>query len=189
METATLAGGCFWCTEAVFKRLKGVESVEPGYAGGQTENPTYEEVSSGKTGHAETVQIKFDPKVISFEKLLEVFWKLHDPTTLNRQGNDVGTQYRSAIFYQNETQKQLAEKSKQDHQKDFTPTERSGQALLADPIVTEILPLTKFYPAEAYHDDYYEKNRDSNAYCRIVIDPKIQKLYKEFKTETKPNMD
>lgn len=175
METTTLAGGCFWCTEAVFKRLKGVGKVTPGYTGGTTQNPGYEDVCSGETGHAEAIQIEYDPQIINFEKLLEVFWKLHDPTTLNRQGNDVGTQYRSAIFYHNEAQRQQAEESKQNHQKEFS-----------DPIVTEIVPLTKFYSAEAYHDDYYDKNRDSNSYCRIVIDPKIQKLYKEFKAEVKP---
>jgi peptide-methionine (S)-S-oxide reductase len=173
-ETATLAGGCFWCTEAVFKRLKGVESVTPGYTGGQVENPSYEQVSSGTTGHAEAIQIEFDPKIISFDKLLEVFWKLHDPTTLNRQGADVGTQYRSAIFYHHKTQQDTAEKSKKSHTADFS-----------DPIVTEIVPFTKFYAAEGYHEDYYDKNR-SNPYCQIVIDPKITKLYKEFKENLKP---
>src|SRR5258708_28920411 len=134
METGTLGGGCFWCTEAVFQRLKGVESVTSGYSGGNIENPTYEQVYSGSTEHAETIQIAFDPKVISFEKLLDVFWQLHDPTTLNQQGADVGTQYRSAIFYHNPEQKNLAEKSKSEHAKDFDK-----------PIVTEIVPFTNFY--------------------------------------------
>lgn len=176
LETATLAGGCFWCTQALFKRLKGVKSVVSGYAGGKMGNPSYEEVSSGSTGHAEAIQIKFDPKVISFEKLLEVFFKLHDPTTLNRQGADVGEQYRSAIFYHNEKQQQIALESKK-------KVENSG--VYQDPIVTEIVPYLNFYQAEDYHQNYYENNKNSNSYCRLVIDPKIQKLYKEFKEEVK----
>lgn len=167
METATLAGGCFWCTEAIFKRLKGVLSVIPGYSGGNPPegglSPTYEQVSSGKTNHAESVQITFDPTIISFEKLLEVFFALHDPTTLNQQGADIGTQYRSAIFYHSEKQKQTAEKIKATIPK----------------AVTEITRFTAFYAAEAYHKDYYEKNSKAG-YCKIVIDPKITKLYKEF---------
>lgn len=163
METATLAGGCFWCTEAIFKRLKGVESVMPGYTGGTTENPTYKQVCSGTTGHAEAIQIKFDPKIISFEKLLEVFFKLHDPTTLNKQGPDTGTQYRSAIFYHDDNQKQIA-----------------AQAIRkVAGAVTRLEPFTKFYEAEDYHKDYYERN-SSQAYCQIVIDPKIEKLTREF---------
>lgn len=167
---ATFAGGCFWCTEAIFKRLKGVISVRPGYAGGQAENPTYEQVSSGKTGHAEAIQIKFDPTVISFYKLLDVFWATHDPTTLNRQGADIGTQYRSVIFYHNENQKLAAEKS-------LRELEKSGK--FSSPIVTKIEPFTNFYPAESYHQNYYETHKDA-PYCQIVIDPKIQKLLYQF---------
>lgn len=168
METATLAGGCFWCTEAIFKRLKGVLEVVAGYAGGQEENPNYEKVSSGTTDHAETIQIKFDPKVISFEVLLEIFFKLHDSTTLNRQGNDVGTQYRSVIFYHNEAQKK----------------EALDKIKKIPGAVTKLEPFSKFYPAEEEHRDFYEKNK-SPMYCRIVIDPKIQKLYRDFKQQVK----
>jgi peptide-methionine (S)-S-oxide reductase len=168
LEVATLAGGCFWCTEAVFKRLKGVEEVTPGYIGGDRPNPTYEAVCSGTTGHAEAVEIKFNPNIISFETLLEVFWQLHDPTTLNRQGNDVGTQYRSAIFYHNQQQKETAEASREKAAESYD-----------DPIVTEITEAGTFYPAETYHRDYYDSNR-SQGYCRLIIDPKIQKLYKKF---------
>jgi peptide-methionine (S)-S-oxide reductase len=168
METATLAGGCFWCTEAIFKRLKGVESVMPGYTGGTVPNPTYDQVCTGTTGHAESAQIVFNPTVISYEKLLTIFFHLHDPTTLNQQGNDVGTQYRSAIFYHDESQKILAEKLKK---------EIPGA-------VTEIVPYTVFYPAENYHRDYYTKN-SSAPYCMFVIDPKIQKLLKEFSQDVK----
>jgi len=166
METATLGGGCFWCTQALFKRLKGVSSVISGYAGGFMDNPSYEKVSTGSTGHAESIQIQFDSKVISYEKILEVFWATHDPTTLNRQGADVGTQYRSVIFYHNEKQKEIAEKSKQ-------PS-----------FVTQIVPLDKFYKAEDYHQNFYEKNK-SYPYCQIVINPKIQKLLEEFKKDVK----
>lgn len=158
LETATLAGGCFWCTEAVFKRLKGVLSVTPGYSGGNTKDPSYEEVLSGKTGHAEAIQIIFDPKIISFPKILDVFWATHDPTSLNKQGADVGTEYRSAIFYHTQKQKNEAEKSK-------LPT-----------FVTEITPFKNFFKAEDYHKNFYDKNR-SAPYCQIVIDPKITKLY------------
>lgn len=172
---ATIAGGCFWCTEAIFKRLKGVESVTPGYTGGHTENPTYEEVCSGKTGHAEAIEIEFDPNVISYEKLLDVFWRLHDPTTLNKQGPDIGTEYRSAIFYHSERQKRIAKESKR-------KVEESR--MYKDRIVTEIVPFSKFYKAEGYNQDFYAKN-SSSPYCQIVIDPKIQKLYKEFKEEVK----
>lgn len=161
MEIATLAGGCFWCTEAIFRRLAGVKSVTPGYSGGTTTNPTYEQVSSGDTGHAEAIQIEFDAQEISFEQILEVFWNSHDPTTLNRQGADVGSQYRSAIFYHSEAQKQAAEKSK----------------AIINNAVTEIVPFTKFYAAEDYHQNYFDKNKDA-AYCRIVINPKLQKLEK-----------
>ncbi len=168
-ERATFGGGCFWCIEAVFQRLDGVRSVTSGYAGGTTENPTYKEVCSGRTGHAEVVQIEYDRRKISFEKLLEVFWAAHDPTTLNRQGADVGTQYRSVIFYANEAQKLAAEKSRAEAQK-----------LFDRPIVTEIQPLTKFYKAEGYHQDYYQNNQ-SAPYCQMVIRPKLEKLQKLLK--------
>jgi len=161
---ATFGAGCFWCVEAVFERLPGVQSVMAGYAGGTKPNPTYEEVCTGRTGHAEVAQITFDPSKISYERLLEVFWEAHDPTTLNRQGADAGTQYRSAIFYHNEKQKLAAEKSKRDAQKMFD-----------DPIVTEIQPLTNFYPAENYHQDYFRNNPNA-PYCVFVIKPKLKKL-------------
>lgn len=173
MEIATLAGGCFWCMEAVFKRLKGVSSVISGYTGGKTKNPSYEEVCSGNTGHLEAIQITFDPKIISFEKLLGIFFACHDPTTLNRQGNDVGSQYRSAIFYHDQSQKKTAEKSKDAAQKNF-----------GDEIVTEIVPFSKFFEAEDYHKNYYESNRAAG-YCQIVIDPKVKKLLKEFTEDVK----
>lgn len=168
METATLAGGCFWCTEAIFKRLKGVASVVPGYTGGTTSNPTYDQVCSESTGHAESIQIKFDPRVISYEKMLDVFFHLHDPTTLNQQGNDVGSQYRSAIFYHSDEQKKIAE----DYKKKIKDA------------VTQISPFTQFYPAEISHQDYYAKNSYAS-YCQYVIDPKIQKLLKEYQKEVK----
>lgn len=170
IEKATLAGGCFWCTEAIFKRLKGVSSVFPGYAASQVENPSYREVCSGKTGAAEAIQITYDPSVISYQTLLEVFWHLHDPTTLNRQGNDIGTQYRSAIYYHNDEQKQIALASKE-------TLEKSGT--YKKPVVTEIAPFTNFYAAEDYHKDYYDSNH-SVPYCTFVIDPKVQKLLKEY---------
>jgi peptide-methionine (S)-S-oxide reductase len=164
LEKATFGAGCFWCVEAVFQRISGVTSVVPGYAGGTTEKPTYKEVCSGTTGHAEVAQITFDPMKVSYEKLLAVFWQAHDPTTLNRQGNDVGTQYRSVIFYHDEKQKAAAEKSKREAQKEF-----------ASPIVTQIEPLTKFYVAEDYHHNYYNENK-SQPYCQFVIKPKLTKL-------------
>ncbi len=173
MEMATLAGGCFWCTEAIFERLKGVSKVLAGYTGGVLDNPTYEDVSSGNSGHAEAVQISFAPKLISFERILEVFWKLHDPTTLNQQGADIGTQYRSAIFCHDEKQKEIAEGSM-----------LKAQKLYTNPIVTEIVSYTKFYNAEKYHQEYYNNNQTA-AYCRLVIDPKIKKLYKDFANEIK----
>ena len=169
-ETATLAGGCFWCTEAIFKRLKGIISVKPGYAGGNIENPSYEQVCTGKTGHAEAIQIEFDSSIIPFEKILEVFWHTHDPTTLNQQGNDIGTQYRSAIFYHDEKQKEEAQISKEELVK---------ERVYKNPIVTEIIPFTNFYEAENYHKDYYDRNKEY-PYCNFVIDPKIQKLMREF---------
>jgi peptide-methionine (S)-S-oxide reductase len=163
-QLATLGGGCFWCMEAVFERLPGVISVTSGYAGGLTPNPSYKDVCAGDTGHAEVVQIEFDPAQVSFEKLLAVFWEAHDPTTLNRQGADVGPQYRSVIFYQNEAQRLAAEKSKAAAAKNFS-----------NPIVTQILPLTNFYKAEGYHQDYYRNNKNA-PYCRSVIRPKLEKL-------------
>ncbi len=170
LQLATLGGGCFWCVEAVYRDIKGVEEVVSGYAGGHQPNPTYEQVCSGTTGHAEVAQITFDPGMISYEQLLEVFWHVHDPTTLNRQGADVGTQYRSIILYHNEEQRRIAEASK-------ARTEASG--LWNDPIVTEIAPLGAFYPAEAYHQNYY-KNNPRQMYCSYVIAPKLRKFYKEF---------
>ncbi len=164
LETATFGAGCFWCVEAVFERLDGVKSVEAGYAGGTKANPTYAEVCTGTTGHAEVAQITYDPSTISYEQLLEWFWKSHDPTTLNRQGADVGTQYRSVIFYSNEQQRAVAEKSKKETQKMF-----------GDPIVTELQPLKGFYKAENYHQDYYNNNRNA-PYCSFVIRPKLKKL-------------
>ena len=175
LQKATFGSGCFWCTEAIFERLKGVVSVESGYSGGNIENPTYEEVCSGKTGYAEVTQIVFNPSVISYDELLEVFWKTHDPTTLNRQGNDVGTQYRSVIFYHNEDQKELAEKYK-------IELDKSGA--WEDPIVTEISPLTNYYSAEKYHQDYYENN-PNQGYCAFVIAPKVEKFEKVFKNKLK----
>ncbi len=164
-QHVTFGGGCFWCIEAVFQRLKGVKSVASGYAGGEVPNPTYKQVCEGDTGHAEVVQLEFDPKEVSFETLLHVFWAAHDPTTLNRQGNDRGTQYRSVIFYENDEQKAAAEKSKKEAQKEFK-----------DPIVTQIAPLTKFYKAEDYHQNYFNQTGDRNPYCTVIIRPKLQKL-------------
>lgn len=175
METAIFGGGCFWCTEALFKRLKGVISVTSGYAGGTSENPTYDDLHDKNTGHAECVQIVFDPSIISYEKLLEVFWHTHDPTTLNRQNYDVGTEYRSVIFYCNNSQKKIAEKSKK-------ALEASGY--YKNPIVTEIVAYNNFYKAENYHQDFYEKNSYS-PYCSLVIDPKISKLLKEYGSDVK----
>lgn len=173
LERAVFGGGCFWCTEAVFQMLRGVVSVTSGYAGGDIDNPSYEQVSGGSTGHAEVIQVDFDPSVISYRDLLEVFFSSHNPTTLNRQGNDVGAQYRSIIFYTSEEQKLQAEEYIKEIilQKKFT-----------DPIVTEIRPLTEFYPAEGYHQDYYNENKDA-PYCQLVINPKLEKLKKEFKQE------
>lgn len=164
-EVITLGAGCFWCTEAVFQQQPGVVSVTSGYMGGHVKNPTYEEVCSGDTGYAEVTQIVYDPKKTTLEKLLNVFWHAHDPTTLNRQGADTGTQYRSAIFYTTDAQKQIAEKSKELYGKE-----------LADPIVTEITKAGDFYPAENYHQDYYRLNKNRNPYCRMVIQPKLKKL-------------
>jgi peptide-methionine (S)-S-oxide reductase len=175
MEIATFGAGCFWCVEAVFQQIKGVDTVVSGYMGGKIPNPTYREICSGLTGHAEVIQIKFNPQVVSFADLLKVFWGTHDPTTLNRQGADVGTQYRSAVFYHNATQKELAESIKADLNK-------SGA--FANPIVTEITAATTFYVAEDYHQNYYRLNGDQ-PYCRFVIQPKMEKLDKVFKAYLK----
>jgi peptide-methionine (S)-S-oxide reductase len=172
-EKATLGGGCFWCTEAIYQMLPGVEAAVSGYAGGEEENPTYREVCSGKTGHAEVIQIEFDPEIISYDRLLDTFWEAHDPTTLNRQGADVGPQYRSIILYHDEAQKAAAEQSK-----------AAAQANFKDPIVTEIVPLTKFWPAEDYHQEYFELNPNAG-YCRVVIQPKVDKFRKKLEAETK----
>lgn len=169
MEKATLAGGCFWCTEAIFQKIKGVTEAISGYTGGNVDDPSYEEVSGGDTGHAEAIQITFDPKLISYSDLLLIFFRTHDPTTMNRQGADVGSQYRSVIFYETEAQKQEAEKAKAEAQKQFD-----------NPIVTQILALDKFYPAQDYHQNYYNQN-PQKVYCKLVIDPKIKKLQKDFK--------
>jgi peptide-methionine (S)-S-oxide reductase len=174
-ETATFGGGCFWCTEAIFKSLKGVETVESGYSGGKVKNPTYREVCKGETGHAEVIQITFDPAVISFQELLEVFWKTHDPTTLNRQGADVGTQYRSVVFYHSPEQKETAEKYK---------AELNKENVFDKPVVTEITPFDQFYKAENYHQDYYNLN-GTEPYCKFVIQPKIEKFEKIFKDKMK----
>lgn len=176
-ETATLGAGCFWCVEAVFQELIGVEKVISGYTGGSVENPTYKQIASGTTGHAEVAQITFDPSVISFEEILEVFWSTHDPTTLNRQGYDVGTQYRSAIFYENKEQRKIAEASKRE----------VATTLWDDPIVTEIAPLTVFYPAEDYHQDFYTNN-PNYGYCTAVINPKMEKFRKRFKDKLKTSV-
>ncbi|MGO8745446.1 MAG: peptide-methionine (S)-S-oxide reductase MsrA [Thermoguttaceae bacterium] len=175
LETATFAEGCFWCTEAVFQRLKGVRSVVSGYSGGRVKNPTYKQVCTGKTGHAETVQITYDPSQITYAELLEVFWKTHDPTTLNRQGPDVGTQYRSAIFYHNDEQRQLAERYKR---------QLDAAGAFNAPIVTQIVPFREFFPAEQYHQDYYELN-SRQPYCNLVIRPKVEKVEKVFHDKLK----
>lgn len=175
LETATFANGCFWCTEAVFQQLEGVEKVSSGYTGGHVINPTYEQVCNKGTGHAECLQIEYDPSKITFDELLEVFWGTHDPTTLNRQGNDIGPQYRTAIFYHNEEQKEKAEKYKEQLNK-------SGA--FDTPIVTTIEPFTVFYPAENYHSNYY-LNHPSQSYCYYVIKPKMDKLKKVFSHKLK----
>ncbi len=169
-EVATLGGGCFWCTEAVFSELKGVEKAEPGYSGGSLPNPSYEQVCSGKTGHAEVVQVTFDPTAISYRDILDVFFATHDPTTLNRQGNDVGTQYRSVIFYHNEEQKATAEK---------TIEELTEAKTLNAPIVTQVEPFKAFYQAEEYHKNYFKRHPEQ-AYCQVVIAPKVAKFRKLF---------
>ncbi len=170
LRTAVFANGCFWCTEAVFSMLKGIQSVVPGYAGGTLADPTYEKVSNGNTGHAESIKIEYDPSAISYDDLLAVFFNTHDPTTLNRQGNDVGTQYRSAIFYADDEQKIAAE---------ALVKELNDSRAYDKPVVTEVKPLEKFYEAEDYHHEYYAHNKDQ-AYCQLVIAPKLEKLQKKF---------
>jgi peptide-methionine (S)-S-oxide reductase len=174
-ERATFGAGCFWCTEAVFQQLKGVQSVVSGYSGGHVPNPTYRQVTSGATGHAEVTQIAFDPNVISFADLLEVFWQTHDPTTLDRQGNDVGPQYRSAIFYHSDEQRRLAEHYKQ-------KLDESGG--FDAPIITEIAPFTEFYRAESYHQNYFDEN-PNQPYCAAIVRPKVEKVRKAFKDKLK----
>lgn len=175
LETATLGGGCFWCTEAVYKELKGIVDIKPGYSGGEIKNPSYKEVCTGKTGHAEVIQITFDPQVVSFSEILEVFFMTHDPTTLNRQGNDVGTQYRSAIFCHSEKQKQIAEQVIELFEQ---------EKVYDDPIVTEVTAFTNFYVAEDYHFNYFERNKNQ-PYCQYVVAPKVEKFRKIFKDKIK----
>ena len=174
-EIASFGNGCFWCTEAIFQQLEGVIKVVSGYSGGHIDNPTYKQVCNGTTGHAECLNITYDPSKISFDELLEVFWKTHDPTTLNRQGNDVGTQYRSVIFYHNEEQKAKAEKYKAE-------LDKSGA--YASPIVTTLEPFVKFYPAEDYHQNYFNEN-GSAPYCQLIVRPKVEKFEKVFKAKLK----
>jgi len=174
-QLATVAGGCFWCIEAVYNMHKGVHSAISGYMGGAKAKPTYEEVCKGTTGHAEVVQVTYDPQIVSYAELLEVFWKVHDPTTLNRQGNDVGTQYRSAIYYHDDEQKRIAEASK---------AAAEEAQLYSGPIVTEITKASTFYPAEAYHQEYY-KNNPSQGYCRAVVGPKVKKFKELFQEKLK----
>jgi peptide-methionine (S)-S-oxide reductase len=178
-STATLGNGCFWCTEAIFQQVKGVVKVTSGYCGGHVKNPSYKEVCTGTTGAAECLQIEFDPSVIGFEELLEVFWQTHDPTTLNRQGGDVGTQYRSVVFFHDETQKDIADRYK-------TQLDRSG--VFANPVVTTLEPFTEFYPAEDYHQDYYNSNT-GQGYCQFVIRPKVEKFKKSFESRLKKTGD
>ena len=175
-DTATFGTGCFWCTEAVFQELNGVLNVTSGYSGGSTRNPTYKEVCSGETGHAECVQVVYEPSKISYDDLLQVFFEVHDPTSLNRQGADIGTQYRSAIFYHNDEQKQKAE---------YYKNELNKSGAYDKPIVTEITAFTKFYPAEDYHQEYYDNNKNTNPYCSVVIRPKLEKFEKVFAKKLK----
>ena len=174
-EIVTLGAGCFWCVEAIYQRLEGVEKVESGYSGGSVKNPSYEQVCTGRTGHAEVIQVTFDPKKLSLKELLQVFFKTHDPTTLNKQGTDVGTQYRSAIFYRGDEQKNIAVQVKK---------ETDAATIWDDPIVTEISPFTEFYKAEEYHQDYYNQN-SFQPYCMMVINPKLSKFKKEFSNKLK----
>jgi peptide-methionine (S)-S-oxide reductase len=178
LAKATFGNGCFWCTEAVFQRLKGVQSVVSGYSGGSVKNPTYRQVSTGTTGHAEAIQVTYDPAVVSYQDLLEIFWKTHDPTTKDRQGPDIGPQYRSMIFYHSDDQKRLAEHYKK-------KLDESG--VFAGPIVTEIVPFKAFYRAEDYHQNYYN-NHPEQSYCRFMIPPKLEKLKKVFHDKLKPDV-
>lgn len=174
-QTATIANGCFWCTQAIFQQLKGVDSVNPGYTGGHNNNPSYEQVGTGNSGHAEAIQIIFNPEVISYETLLDVFFHTHNPTTLNKQGADVGTQYRSEIFYHDDEQKEIAKQSLTDFKK---------EGIYPDPIVTQISKFNKFFIAEDYHNDYYKNNPEAG-YCKAVIEPKLEKFWKKYKNLTK----
>ena len=176
METVTLGGGCFWCLEAVYDRMEGVQSVVSGYMGGQTPNPTYKDVCGGRTGHAEVVQVTFDPAVASFRDILEVFFTIHDPTTLNRQGNDAGTQYRSAIFFHSPQQETIARQ---------LIGELTAEKVWSNPIVTEVTPVSTFYPAEDYHQEYFERN-PGQPYCRYVVAPKVHKFRQKFAGKMKP---
>lgn len=175
LETATLAAGCFWCVEAIFDDLKGVEDVVSGYSGGHTENPTYQQVCSESTGHAEVIQIRFDPSVISFKEILQIFFTVHDPTTLNRQGNDIGTSYRSAIFYHSDEQRRVAEE---------VIAEFTAEGVYDNPIVTEVKPFDKFWPAENYHQEYFANN-PSQPYCAAVVAPKVAKFRQKFLSRLK----
>ncbi|MAU10919.1 MAG: peptide-methionine (S)-S-oxide reductase [Anaerolineaceae bacterium] len=175
IETTTLGGGCFWCLEAVYDQLKGVQAVESGYAGGHVENPSYKAVCTGTTGHAEVVQVEFDNDVITFQDILNVFFTIHDPTTLNRQGNDIGTQYRSAIFYHSDEQKQIAEE---------TIKALNEDGPWSDPIVTEVVPVENYFPAEDYHQEYFENN-PNQGYCRVVIAPKVAKFRQKYLAQLK----
>ena len=175
IEVATLGGGCFWCIEAVFLRVKGVLSVQSGFSGGNIKNPAYREVCEGRTGHAEVCEIKFDTSIISYKELLDIFWGIHDPTTLNRQGHDVGTHYRSVVFYHNKEQQSIAENLK---------AELTQTVFTNEPIVTEITSFTNFYPAEAYHNNYYNLNKNQS-YCQFVIRPKLEKFNRLFKDQIK----
>lgn len=177
LQKAIFGGGCFWCVEAVFHQLQGVVSVTSGYAGGHVANPSYKEVTAGTTGHAEVVQIIFDPEVIAFDELLDVFWVVHNPTQLNRQGNDVGEQYRSIILYENDEQKLIAERSIKQYE---------ASDLYDGSFTTQLVPLDKFYTAEDYHQEYYQNNSDTNPYCSLVIAPKIEKFYQKFHDKLKP---
>lgn len=177
LEKITFGGGCFWCVEAVFDQLLGVETVTSGYAGGHTENPTYKEVCSGTTGHAEVIQVAFDPEIISLDEIFDVFWTVHDPTQLNRQGNDVGTQYRSIILYENEEQKLKAERSIKEYE---------ASEIYDGSFTTQVVPLEKFYAAEDYHQNYYENDGGQNPYCTVVVKPKIDKFYNKFYDKLKP---
>ncbi|MGB6083617.1 peptide-methionine (S)-S-oxide reductase MsrA [Moheibacter sp.] len=177
LEKITFGGGCFWCVEAVFDQLLGVETVTSGYAGGHTENPTYKEVCSGTTGHAEVIQVAFDPEIISLDEIFDVFWTVHDPTQLNRQGNDVGTQYRSIILYENEEQKLKAERSIKEYE---------ASEIYDGSFTTQVVPLEKFYTAEDYHQNYYENDGGQNPYCTVVVKPKIDKFYNKFYDKLKP---